>query len=98
MAVALGDRSTQNRDLKSITRPNISESHSEISTRVPFCIATGWQRDPVSGALRANPATWPHGYKALIDYLHERKLKICAYSDTGAKNCCGEPGEFHDHG
>ena len=23
------------------TRPNISESHSEISTRVPFCIATG---------------------------------------------------------
>ena len=22
------------------TRPNISESHSEISTRVPFCIAT----------------------------------------------------------
>ena len=24
------------------TRPNISESHSEISTRVPFCIAAGW--------------------------------------------------------
>ena len=23
------------------TRPNISESHSEISTRVPFCIAAG---------------------------------------------------------
>ena len=23
------------------TRPNISESHSEVSTRVPFCIATG---------------------------------------------------------
>ena len=24
------------------TRPNISESHSEISTRVPFCIAAGF--------------------------------------------------------
>ena len=23
------------------TRPNLSESHSEISTRVPFCIARG---------------------------------------------------------
>ena len=23
------------------TRPNISESHSEISTRVPFCIVAG---------------------------------------------------------
>ena len=31
------------------TRPNISESHSEISTRVPFCIAlAGAARTPVS--------------------------------------------------
>ena len=28
------------------TRPNISESHSEINTRVPFCIATGLRRQP----------------------------------------------------
>jgi hypothetical protein len=55
----------------------------------------GWQRDPVTGQLRANPKTWPHGYKALIDYLHARKLKICAYSDTGGvcepesqSSCC----------
>ena len=27
------------------TRPNISESHSEISTRVPFCIAPQAERD-----------------------------------------------------
>jgi hypothetical protein len=45
----------------------------------------GWQRDPVTGRLRANPKTWPNGYKALIDYLHARKLKICAYSDTGGE-------------
>ena len=43
----------------------------------------GWQRDPVTGQLRADPKTWPNGYKALVDYLHARKLKICAYSDTG---------------
>jgi hypothetical protein len=43
----------------------------------------GWERDPVTKKLRSNPTTWPRGYKALIDYLHERKLKICAYSDVG---------------
>jgi hypothetical protein len=48
----------------------------------------GWQRDPVTKKLRANPITWPRGYKALVDYLHERKLKISAYSDTGEYNCC----------
>ena len=35
------------------TRPNISESHSEISTRVPFCIAkTGPALDTVTTSLR----------------------------------------------
>ena len=28
------------------TRPNISESHSEISTRVPFCVVAGQQLSP----------------------------------------------------
>ena len=29
------------------TRPNISESHSEISTRVPFCITQAWLDGPM---------------------------------------------------
>jgi hypothetical protein len=33
----------------------------------------------VTKRLRANPKTWPRGYKALVDYLHARKLKITAY-------------------
>ena len=33
------------------TRPNISESHSEISTRVPFCIATAL-RVPLTATRR----------------------------------------------
>lgn len=25
----------------------------------------------------------------MVDYLHARKIKVCAYTDTGAENCCG---------
>ena len=45
------------------TRPNISESHSEISTRVPFCIAIAgppskWNKAvaPLRAAVQANAA------------------------------------------
>ena len=47
----------------------------------------GWQRDPETHKLRANPITWPRGYKALVDYLHARGLKIATYSDVGENNC-----------
>ena len=49
----------------------------------------GWERDPVTKKLRANPKTWPRGFKNLVDYAHKQKIKISAYSDTGALNCCG---------
>lgn len=61
----------------------------------------GWQRDPKTNELRANPKTWPRGYKALVDYLHARGLKITAYASTGRFNCCPpfegvmEPGSLH---
>jgi alpha-galactosidase len=48
----------------------------------------GWQRDNATGKLVENPVLWPRGYKAFIDYLHARKLKIGAYGDTGEFNCC----------
>eukprot|EP00038_Savillea_parva_P011759 m.199898 g.199898 ORF g.199898 m.199898 type:complete len:546 (-) comp20901_c0_seq1:247-1884(-) len=48
----------------------------------------GWQRDPTTHKLVENPIMWPRGYKAYIDYLHERGLKIGAYGDTGEFNCC----------
>ena len=63
----------------------------------------GWERDPVTKKLRANPKTWPRGFKNWVSYAHEKKIKICAYSDTGVLNCCGgaatsngkpEPGMF----
>ena len=36
------------------TRPNISESHSEMSTRVPFCIARGGLVEQAQGGV----GTW----------------------------------------
>ena len=35
----------------------------------------GWQRDPTTKKLYANPVTWPHGFKAMVDYLHAQKSK-----------------------
>ena len=37
------------------TRPNISESHSEISARVPFCIVAGRPK-PFDGRTELPPA------------------------------------------
>ena len=48
----------------------------------------GWQRDPVTHKLMENKVVWPRGYKAFIDYLHSKQLKIGAYGDTGEFNCC----------
>eukprot|EP00035_Acanthoeca_spectabilis_P026249 m.461917 g.461917 ORF g.461917 m.461917 type:complete len:545 (-) comp22452_c0_seq1:114-1748(-) len=48
----------------------------------------GWQRDPTTHKLVENPILWPRGYKAYVDYLHSKGLKIGAYGDTGEFNCC----------
>lgn len=48
----------------------------------------GWQRDPATSRLRANPKMWPRGYKAFVDYAHARGLKVSAYAATGKHNCC----------
>ena len=48
----------------------------------------GWQRDPVTHKLMENKVVWPRGYRAFIDYLHSKRLKIGAYGDTGEFNCC----------
>ena len=40
------------------TRPNISESHSEISTRVPFCIAAHRPLGPPLADATYNGSAW----------------------------------------
>ncbi len=56
-------------------------------------IDDGWQigRDK-NGNIIVNPKKFPHGIKALADYVHFRGLKFGIYSDAGRKTCQGLPG------
>jgi alpha-galactosidase len=52
-----------------------------------------WQvsRDS-NGNIVADPQRFPHGMKALGDYIHSLGLKFGVYSDAGSKTCAGRPG------
>jgi alpha-galactosidase len=52
-----------------------------------------WQvsRD-ANGNIVADPQRFPHGMKALGDYIHSLGLKFGVYSDAGSKTCAGRPG------
>jgi alpha-galactosidase len=52
-----------------------------------------WQvsRD-AHGDIVADVQRFPHGIKALADYVHSIGLKFGIYSDAGAKTCQGRPG------
>ena len=39
-----------------------------------------------------DPQRFPHGMKALGDYIHSLGLKFGVYSDAGSKTCAGRPG------
>lgn len=42
--------------------------------------------------LVADPDRFPHGIKALADYVHSKGLKLGIYEDIGTKTCAGYPG------
>ncbi len=52
-----------------------------------------WQvaRDK-DGTLVADPTRFPHGMKALADYVHSKGLLFGIYTDAGTKTCQGRPG------
>jgi alpha-galactosidase len=52
-----------------------------------------WQvsRD-TNGAIVADLQRFPHGMKAVGDYIHSLGLKFGVYSDAGSKTCAGRPG------
>jgi alpha-galactosidase len=55
----------------------------------------GWmtmERDPKTGDLVADPEKFPHGMKALADYVHAKGLKFGLYNCAGTKTCAGYPG------
>jgi alpha-galactosidase len=60
-----------------------------------------WQtaRDS-AGNIIADPVKFPHGIRALADYIHSKGLKFGIYTCAGAKTCAGRPAsrgyEFQD--
>ena len=54
-----------------------------------------WQvaRD-ATGKIVADSARFPHGIKALADYVHSKGLKFGIYTDAGRKTCQGRPGSY----
>ncbi|MBV4359629.1 glycoside hydrolase family 27 protein [Pinibacter aurantiacus] len=62
----------------------------------------GWMamdRDE-NGNLVPDPQKFPHGIKAVADYVHSRGLKFGIYNCAGTKTCAGYPGtrgyEYND--
>ena len=54
----------------------------------------GWmtkERD-ANGNLVPDPKKFPHGMKALINYVHSKGLKFGLYNCAGTKTCAGYPG------
>jgi alpha-galactosidase len=47
------------------------------------------------GRLQPDPKRFPHGIKALADYVHSLGLKIGIYESAGTKTCAGFPGSLH---
>src|SRR5450432_200288 len=55
----------------------------------------GWmtkERDSITGDLIPDPAKFPNGMKALVDYVHSKGLKFGLYNCAGTKTCGGYPG------
>lgn len=46
------------------------------------------------GRLIADPEKFPHGMKAVADYVHSKGLKFGMYSCAGNLTCAGYPGSF----
>ena len=55
-----------------------------------------YRRDPVTEKLLADPVKFPHGMKAVGDYIHSKGLKFGMYSCDGVRTCGDYPGSF-DH-
>jgi len=55
----------------------------------------GWmsmERDSITGDLVPDPKKFPHGMKAVVEYVHSKGLKFGLYNCAGTKTCAGYPG------
>jgi hypothetical protein len=51
-----------------------------------------------NGELQPSPKLFPHGMPALIDYVHQRGLKLGLYTCLGTETCKkGRPGSYNNY-
>ncbi len=58
-----------------------------------------WQvaRDSATGRIVPDPQRFPHGMRALADYVHSKGLKFGLYTDAGRRTCEGRPGSYRSY-
>ena len=54
------------------------------------------ERDEATGKIIPDHVKFPHGMKAVSDYVHSKGLKFGMYSCAGVRTCADYPGSF-DH-
>ena len=58
-----------------------------------------WQvaRDSATGRIVPDPQRFPHGMRALADYVHAKGLQFGLYTDAGRRTCEGRPGSYQHY-
>ena len=51
-------------------------------------------RDAATGDLQPDPALWPSGLAATVDYVHSKGLGFGLYGDRGSMDCAKNPGQL----
>ncbi|SDZ86721.1 alpha-galactosidase [Arachidicoccus rhizosphaerae] len=83
-----------NEDLIKKTADNIVSTGMKEAGYIYLVLDDGWmtkQRDSL-GYLVPDPEKFPHGIKAVIDYVHSKGLKFGLYNCAGTLTCAGYPG------
>ncbi len=84
-----------NEDLVKNTANIMVSSGMKAAGYTYLVLDDGWmtmERDSVTGNLIPDPQKFPHGMKALADYVHSKGLKFGLYNCAGTKTCAGYPG------
>jgi hypothetical protein len=79
--------------VKAVADTFVSEGYAAAGYQY-IALDDGWTtaRDPVTNALVADPAKFPSGIAALVDYVHAKGLKFGIYADVGSATCGGYSG------
>ena len=84
-----------NEDLVKKTADKMVSSGMKDAGYEYIVLDDGWMvkdhRDK-NGDLIPDPVKFPHGMKALIDYVHSKGLKFGLYNCAGTQTCAGYPG------